>query len=186
MDAMIDLVRYVPGPVNVRGVIFENGSQAVVNGVRENFGGLSGQRRLEQRLERGVVNRPIVDTIQQVQVLTLNNSAEFGGSAGAVTSLVTKSGDKSLHGSAGGFYAMMHWTPIRSMRTMSRTRPPDQTRCAPESVRDRNRGAGFEEQALLLRCVSGRALYHCLTGRNLDRISTASASRGRNLPDVSS
>ena len=34
-----NLVQYVPGAVNVRGVIFEDGSQAVVNGVRENFGG---------------------------------------------------------------------------------------------------------------------------------------------------
>ena len=98
-----DLVQYVPGAVNVRGVIFEDGSQAVVNGVRENFGGFLVNGVSNTGLSGGVVNRPIVDTIQQVQVLTLNNSAEFGGSAGAVTSLVTKSGTNHFHGSAWWF-----------------------------------------------------------------------------------
>ena len=155
-----DLVQYVPGAVNVRGVIFEDGSQAVVNGVRENFGGFLVNGVSNKDLDGGVVNRPIVDTIQQVQVLTLNNSAEFGSSAGAVTSLVTKSRHKSTSTeAAGGSYAMTHWTPIRSCEPCRRSGQPDQTSCTPESVRDRNRGAGFEEQALLLRCVSGRALY---------------------------
>lgn len=98
-----DLVQYVPGAVNVRGLIFEDGSQAVVNGVRENFGGYLVNGVSNKGLDGGPVNRPIVDTIQQVQVMTLNNSAEFGGSAGAVTSLVTKSGTNHFHGSAWWF-----------------------------------------------------------------------------------
>ena len=98
-----NLVQYVPGAVNVRGVIFEEGSQAVVNGVRENFGGFLVNGVSNTGLSGGVVNRPIVDTIQQVQILTLNNSAEFGSSAGAVTSLVTKSGTNHFHGSTWWF-----------------------------------------------------------------------------------
>jgi len=74
-----DLVQYVPGAVSVRGVIFEEGSQAVVNGVRENFGGFLVNGVSNTGLSGGVVNRPIVDTIQQVQVLTLNNSAGLVG-----------------------------------------------------------------------------------------------------------
>ncbi|MGH9544923.1 MAG: TonB-dependent receptor domain-containing protein [Terriglobales bacterium] len=100
---LYDLVQYVPGAVNVRGVIFEDGSQAVVNGVRENFGGYLVNGLPNRGLSGGIVNRPIVDTIQQVQVFTLNNSAEFGSSAGAVTSLVTKSGTNHFHGSSWWF-----------------------------------------------------------------------------------
>jgi hypothetical protein len=41
--------------------------------------------------------------VLEVQVLTLNNSAEFGSSAGAITNLVSKSGNNQLHGSAWEF-----------------------------------------------------------------------------------
>lgn len=98
-----DLVQYVPGAINVRGVIFEDGSQAVVNGVRENFGGFLLNGLSNRTLDGGVVNHPIVDTIQDFQVLTLNNAAEFGTSAGVITSAVTKSGTNQYHGSAWWF-----------------------------------------------------------------------------------
>jgi hypothetical protein len=49
------------------------------------------------------VNTPILDTVQEVQILTLNNSAEFGSNAGAITNLVTKSGTNQWHGSAWEF-----------------------------------------------------------------------------------
>jgi Carboxypeptidase regulatory-like domain/TonB dependent receptor-like, beta-barrel len=93
-----DLVKYVPGATDVRGVILEEGSQAVVNGVRENFAGFLLNGLSNRALDGGVVNRPIVDSIEEMQVITLNNSAEFGNAAGAITSVVTKSGTNRFHG----------------------------------------------------------------------------------------
>ena len=93
-----NLVKYVPGAIDVRGVILEEGSHAVVNGVRENFGGFLLNGLSNRDLDGAVVNKPIVDTIEQMQVVTLNNSAEFGNSAGPITSVITKSGTNQFHG----------------------------------------------------------------------------------------
>ncbi len=98
-----DLIQYQPGATNVRGIIFENGANTVVNGVRENFNGFLINGMSNTSLSGGPVNTPILDTVQEVQVLTLNNSAEFGSSAGAITNLVSKSGTNQLHGSAWEF-----------------------------------------------------------------------------------
>ena len=94
-----DLIQYAPGATNVRGVIFENGANTVVNGVRENFNGFLINGVSNKGLSGGPVNQPIQDTVQEFQLLTLNNSAEFGNSAGAITNLVTKSGTNFFHGS---------------------------------------------------------------------------------------
>jgi hypothetical protein len=98
-----DLIQYQPGATNVRGIIFESGANTVVNGVRENFNGFLINGMSNTSLSGGPVNTPILDTVQEVQVLTLNNSAEFGSSAGAITNLVSKSGKNQLHGSAWEF-----------------------------------------------------------------------------------
>jgi len=84
----------------VRGVMFENGANTVVNGVRESFNGFLINGVSNKGLSGGPVNQPIQDTVQEFQLVTLNNSAEFSNSAGAITSLVTKSGTNQLHGSA--------------------------------------------------------------------------------------
>ena len=94
-----DLIQYAPGATNVRGVIFENGANTVVNGVRENFNGFLINGVSNKGLSGGPVNQPIQDTVEEFQLLTLNNSAEFGNSAGAITNLVTKSGTNFFHGS---------------------------------------------------------------------------------------
>ncbi|MBZ5722899.1 MAG: carboxypeptidase regulatory-like domain-containing protein [Acidobacteriia bacterium] len=99
-----DLIQYQPGAVNVRGIIFENGANTVVNGVRENFNGFLINGISNTGLSGGPVNQPILDTVQEVQVLTLNNTAEFGSNAGAITNLVTKAGTNQLHGSAWEFF----------------------------------------------------------------------------------
>src|SRR5712691_2933436 len=99
-----DLIQYAPGATNVRGVIFENGANAVVNGVRENFNGFLLNGVSNKGLSGGPVNQPIQDTVQEFQLLTLNNSVEFGNSAGAVTNLVTKSGTNQWHGSLWEFF----------------------------------------------------------------------------------
>ncbi len=98
-----NLVKYVPGSTDVRGVILEEGSQSVVNGVRENFGGYLLNGLPNRSLDGGVVNRPIVDSIEELQVVRLNNSAEFGNSVGAITSVITKAGTNQFHGTSWWF-----------------------------------------------------------------------------------
>ena len=98
-----DLIQYQPGATNMRGIMGELGANTVVNGVRENFNGFLINGIANKGLSGGPVNQPILDTVQEVQVLTLNNAAEFGSSAGAITNLVTKSGTNKLHGSAWEF-----------------------------------------------------------------------------------
>jgi outer membrane receptor protein involved in Fe transport len=93
-----DLIQYSPGATNMRGTMFENGANTVVNGVRENFNGFVINGVSNKGLSGGPVNQPIQDTVQEFQLLTLNNSAEFGNSAGAITNLVTKAGTNNLHG----------------------------------------------------------------------------------------
>jgi len=98
-----DLIQQAPGAVNATGVMYENGANTVVNGVRENFNGFLINGVSNKGLSGGYVNLPIQDTVQEFQLLTLNNSAEFGNSAGATTNLVTKSGTNDYHGSAWWF-----------------------------------------------------------------------------------
>jgi hypothetical protein len=99
-----DLIQYAPGATNVRGVMFENGANTVVNGVREDFNGFLINGVSNKGLSGGPVNQPIQDTVQEFQLVTLNNSAEFSNSAGAITSLVTKSGTNQLRGSAWEYF----------------------------------------------------------------------------------
>lgn len=98
-----DLIQYQPGATNVSGIIFEGGANTVINGVRENLNGFLVNGIPNTGLGGGPVNRPILDTVQEIQVLTLNNAAEFGTSAGAITNLVTRSGSNVLHGSVWEF-----------------------------------------------------------------------------------
>src|SRR5438552_15420082 len=95
-----DLIQYTPGATNMRGTMFENGANTVVNGVRGNFNGFVINGVSNKGLSGGPVNQPIQDTVQEFQLLTLNNSAESGNSAGAITNLVTKAGTNDLHGHA--------------------------------------------------------------------------------------
>ena len=99
-----DLIQYAPGATNMRGTMFENGANTVVNGVRENFNGFVINGVSNKGLSGGPVNQPIQDTVQEFQLLTLNNSAEFGNSAGAITNLVTKAGTNDLHGNAWEYF----------------------------------------------------------------------------------
>ena len=98
-----DLIQTAPGAVNVNGTDFENGHGTVVNGLRENFNGFLVNGVSNKGLSGGNVNTPIQDTVQEFQQLTLNNSAQYGNSAGSISNLVTKSGTNSYHGSAWWF-----------------------------------------------------------------------------------
>jgi len=98
-----DLIQLAPGAVNVTGVDFENGHNTVVNGLREDFNGFLINGVSNKGLSGGVDNVPIEDTVEEFQQLGLNNSAQYGSSAGSITNLVTKSGTNAWHGSAWDF-----------------------------------------------------------------------------------
>ncbi len=98
-----DLIQMAPGAVNVTGVDFENGHSTVVNGLREDFNGFLINGVSNKGLSGGVNNVPIQDTVEEFQQLGLNNSAQYGSSAGSVTNLVTKSGTNAWHGSVWDF-----------------------------------------------------------------------------------
>ena len=97
-----DLIQLAPGAINYMGG-GQNSSEAgpltVVNGARQNFNGFLINGVSNKDLSGGPNNQPIQDTVQEFQLLTLNNSAQYGNSAGSVTNLVTKTGTNSLHGS---------------------------------------------------------------------------------------
>ena len=101
--SVYNFIQYQPGAINVRGLMFENGADTVVNGVRESFNGFRINGITNTGLSGGPVNQPIQDTVEEIQLLTVNNSAEFGSSAGAITDVVTKAGTNNLHGSAWEF-----------------------------------------------------------------------------------
>jgi hypothetical protein len=94
-----DLMQQAPGAVDVEGVLTENGHNTVVNGLRENFNGFLVNGSSNKGLSGGPQNTPIEDTVQEFQLLTLNQSAQYGNSAGSITNLVTKSGTNQFHGS---------------------------------------------------------------------------------------
>lgn len=99
-----DLIQMNPGATNVKGVLTENGARTVVNGVREDFNGFTINGVSNKGLSGGNDNQPIADTVQEFQELTLNNSAQYGNSAGAITNLVTKSGTNAWHGDLYEFF----------------------------------------------------------------------------------
>ena len=94
------LMQLAPGAVNVADVMLENGADTVVNGVRENFNGFWVDGVANKGLSGGYNIQPNQDIVQEFRVNTLNMSAEFGNSAGSVTTIVTKSGTNQFHGSA--------------------------------------------------------------------------------------
>src|SRR5713226_4503568 len=100
---VFDLMTLGAGAVDVKGVDFENGHSTVVNGLREDFNGFLINGVSNKGLSGGVNNVPIQDTVEEFQQLGLNNSAQYGSSAGSVTNLVTKSGTNAWHGSVWDF-----------------------------------------------------------------------------------
>src|SRR5216684_2893333 len=96
---VFDLISLAPGAVNVNGVDFENGHNTVVNGLRPNFSGFLINGSSDKGLSGGVSTTPNADIVQEFQELTLNMSAQYGTSAGAIVNVVTKSGSNDFHGS---------------------------------------------------------------------------------------
>src|SRR5712692_8464957 len=96
---VFDLIQLAPGAVNVTGIDFENGHSTVVNGLRPNFSGFLINGSSDKGLSGGVSTTPNADIVQEFQELTLNMSAQYGTSAGAIVNVVTKSGSNDFHGS---------------------------------------------------------------------------------------
>jgi hypothetical protein len=96
---VFDLIQMAPGALNVTGVSFENGHSTVVNGLRPNFIGFLVNGASDKGLSGGVSMTPNADIVQEFQELTLNMSAQYGNSAGAVVNIITKSGTNTFHGS---------------------------------------------------------------------------------------
>src|SRR5207244_4503040 len=160
-----DLIQYAPGATNIRGVIFENGANTVVNGVRENFNGFLINGVSNKGLSGGPVNQPIQDTVQEFQLLTLNNSAEFGNSASAITNLVTKSGTNQLHASVWEFLRndIFDANPFFANHFPD-SGGPKEIASAIEPVW-RNAGRTRQKgQALLLCRLSGRSISDLVSG----------------------
>lgn len=66
--------------------------------------------------------RPPADAISEFSVNSSNYSAEYGAAAGAVVSVVTKSGTNQLHGSAYEFY-QSNWLDARNFFTPANNAP---------------------------------------------------------------
>lgn len=95
---VFDLIKLAPGAVNVDAVMFENGANTVVNGVRENFNGFVLDGVTNKELSGGFNTQPNQDIVEEFTVNTLSISAQYGSSAGSITTMVTKSGTNSFHG----------------------------------------------------------------------------------------
>ena len=101
------LLSTIPGSVQTT-----NQFQTSINGIPSTFGGASvlvdgidasrvdvnGTSNVLGRVESRV-NRVSMDSIQEVQVVEQNYSAQYGQSMGAVINPITKSGTNNLHGS---------------------------------------------------------------------------------------
>jgi hypothetical protein len=101
---VFSLMTQAPGAVNVEGVSFENGGDAIINGVRENFNGFLLNGVSNKGLSGGFNSNLIQDSVQEFQLLTMNMSAQYGNSAGAIVNVVSKSGTNDFHGSAWYFH----------------------------------------------------------------------------------
>ncbi|HEX2640344.1 MAG TPA: TonB-dependent receptor plug domain-containing protein, partial [Pyrinomonadaceae bacterium] len=106
------LLSTVPGSVQTT-----NQFQTSINGIPSTFGGTSvlvdgvdasrvdvnGTSNVLGRIESRV-NRVSMDSIQEIQVLEQNYSAQYGEALGAVINPITKSGTNQFHGSAFEFF----------------------------------------------------------------------------------
>lgn len=124
----IDSARVADNPVNGRdftqllatipgSVQTTNQFQTTINGIPSTFGGASvlvdgidasrvdvnGTSNVLGRIESRV-NRVSIDSIQEVQVVEQNYSAQYGQALGAVINPITKSGTNEFHGSLFEFF----------------------------------------------------------------------------------
>lgn len=91
--------------VSTAGGSLRTGQSYAVNGQRPESNNflLDGAKNIN-RMDGGFALRIPVDAITEFRILTHTATAEYGGTSGSTTSVVTKSGTNQLHGSAYEFF----------------------------------------------------------------------------------
>ncbi len=94
-----------------------------VNGIRSNslYFMVDGADNMDNGGNSNAIINPNIDTIAEVRILTASYAAEFGGRAGGMVNVVTKSGTREFHGSAFE-YVRNNIFDARSF--FAQTRPP--------------------------------------------------------------
>lgn len=104
---IFQLVQIAPGAVDVGGLVDEpsaRGFVTVVNGSRANMNGYILDGTNDKGLSGGAYTLPSQDTVQEFRVESLVLGAQYGSTVGATTTIITKSGTNSFHGSAYEFF----------------------------------------------------------------------------------
>jgi hypothetical protein len=98
-------VRPASASLTVMGGFRRAGQNYEVNGQRpeSNTFLIDGMRDVN-RLDGGYAFRPPADAIVEFRILTATAPAEFGGTNGGITTIVTRSGTNKLHGTAYDFF----------------------------------------------------------------------------------
>ena len=102
------LVQLVPGAATTNTDPFNLGLSTTgqfINGIasRSTYFTVDGADNMDSGANGNTLINPSLDTIAEITVLTSSYSAEFGGRAGAMINVVTKSGAQDFRGSAYGF-----------------------------------------------------------------------------------
>jgi len=97
------LLQLLPGAVSTTTDPFNLGLSTTgtrINGIRSNsiYFNVDGADNLDNGANSNAIVNPSLDTIAEIKVLTASYSAEFGGRAGAMLNVVTKSGGRQFHG----------------------------------------------------------------------------------------
>ena len=100
----IQLLRLVPGVVATSLNVFNprlDLTQQRVNGIRTNsiYFTIDGAENHDNGANSNAIVDPNMDALAEIKIETSSYSAEFGGRAGAMVNLVTKSGGRDFHGS---------------------------------------------------------------------------------------
>jgi hypothetical protein len=98
-------VRPVSSSLVVQGGFRRAGQNFEVNGQRpESNSFLVDGMRAINRMDGGYAFRPPADSIVEFRILTATAPAEFGGTNGGITTIVTRSGSNSFHGTLYEFF----------------------------------------------------------------------------------
>jgi hypothetical protein len=98
-------VRPVSSSLVVQGGFRRAGQNYAVNGQRPESNNflVDGMRDIN-RMDAGYAFRPPADSIAEFRILTATAPAEFGGTNGGITTIVTRSGTNTLHGTLYDFF----------------------------------------------------------------------------------
>lgn len=98
-------VRPAAASLTVMGTFRRAGQNYEVNGQRPESNNflVDGMRDIN-RMDGGYAFRPPADAIAEFRILTATAPAEFGGTSGGITTIVTRSGTNTLHGTLYDFF----------------------------------------------------------------------------------